>query len=83
MSGVIKVLVVDAFGSHDVGERRSKAFLRLVRESLRTVSQESSFCVMIRGSADLAELVFDRTLPDLDNEEVSTQFFSQESHRQA
>ncbi len=72
MSGMIKVLIVDAFCSHDAGGRRSKAFIRLVRESLRTVSQVSSFCVTIRGSSDLAELVFDRALPDIENEEVSS-----------
>ena len=40
----------------------------------RTVSQFASFCVTIRGSADLAELVFDRAMPDVDNEEVSSRF---------
>ena len=70
MGDLIRVLIVDAFRTDDTGRKKSKAFLRLVRDSLRTVSLEASFRLDIRGSAELAELVFDRLQSEAKNLEV-------------
>jgi hypothetical protein len=77
MGDFLKILVVDAFRSNDSGRKRAKAFLRLVRDALRTVSMDTNFTVDIRGSDELTELVFDRTQSEPENHEVITVFYSE------